>query len=188
MYVWGRMAKMVATVKGRGPFLPGDVSKLRFRCLPTDIDPNMHMNNARYPMIADVGRYDIFIRGGFMRLRRERSWAPMMGGVECAFLREIRCWRPFELQSTMDCWEGQQILGRHRFVLEDGQIACEILTTTGVYDLKARRFVTVSEVAEALGGNAASRTPTDAETAFMASHAQLREAGKAAWSNSVRQE
>lgn len=178
MYVWGRMAKMAATVKSRGPFRPGDVSRLIFRCLPADIDPNMHMNNARYPMIADVGRYDIFIRGGFMRLRKERNWAPMMGGVECAFLREIRLWKRFELQSTMDCWEGSQILGRHRFVLEDGRVACEILTTAGVYDLKARRFVSVDEVAEALGESAAPRPPTEAERTFMRSHQLLRELGK----------
>lgn len=178
MYVWGRMAKMVATRKGRGDFKPGDVSRLAFRCLPADIDPNMHMNNARYPMIADVGRYDIFIRGGFMRLRAERNWAPMMGGVQCAFMREIRLWKRFELQSTMDCWEGQQILGRHRFVLENGQVACEILTTAGVYDMKARRFVPVEEIAEALGEDAGSRPPTEAERMFMASHAQLRTAAK----------
>lgn len=179
MYVWGRMAKMVATVKRRGPFRPGDVSRVSFRCLPTDIDPNMHMNNARYPMIADVGRYDIFIRGGFMRLRKQMNWAPMMGGVQCAFLREIRLWKRFELQSTMDCWDGNQILGRHRFVLDDGRIACEILTTAGVYDLNGRRFVPMTEVAEALGDDSTSREPTDAERAFMASHQLLRESGKA---------
>jgi len=179
MYVWGRMAKMVATTAGRGSFHPGDISRLSFRCLPTDIDPNLHMNNARYPMIADVGRYDIFIRGGFMRLRKERNWAPMMGGVQCAFLREIGLWKRFELQSTMDCWEGQHILGRHRFVLEDGRIACEILTTAGVYDLKGRRFVSVDEVAAALGESAISRAPTEAERAFMASHAAMRAVGKA---------
>lgn len=180
MYVWGRMAKMIATRKARGEFKPGDVSRLAFRCLPTDIDPNMHMNNARYPMIADVGRYDIFIRGGFMRLKAERNWAPMMGGVQCAFLREIRLWKRFELQSTLDCWEGQQILGRHRFVLENGQTACEMLTTAGVYDMKARRFVSMDELAEALGVDGASRPPTEAEAAFMASHAMLRAQGKGA--------
>lgn len=178
MYVWGRMAKMIATRKGRGDFKPGDISRLAFRCLPTDIDPNMHMNNARYPMIADVGRYDIFIRGGFMRLKAQRNWAPMMGGIQCAFLREIRLWKRFELISSMDCWDGTQILGRHRFVLENGQTACEILSTAGVYDLNARRFVTVDEVAEALGVSATSRPPTEAERAFMASHQALREAGK----------
>lgn len=178
MYVWGRMAKMAATAKGRGHHAVEDVSRLQFRCLPSDIDPNMHMNNARYPMIADVGRYDMFIRGGLLRLRRERSWAPMMGGVQSAFLREIRLWQRFELQSTMDCWEGQHFLGRHRFVLENGQTACEILTTAGIYDLKGRRFVAAGEVAEALGENAVSRQPTPSEKAFMASHGALRAAGK----------
>lgn len=178
MYVWGRMAKMVATAKGRGSFRPGDVSRLAFRCLPHDIDPNMHMNNARYPMIADVGRYDIFIRGGFMRLRKERNWAPMMGGVQCAFIREIRLWKRFELLSMMDTWDGSQVLGRHRFVLENGETACEILTTAGVYDLKARRFVPMEEVAEALGDATPPRPPSESERAFMASHQLLREVGK----------
>ena len=178
MYVWGRMVKMVATAKGRGHFAIGDVSRLNFRCLPTDIDPNLHMNNGRYPMIADVGRFDIFIRGGFLRLRKERNWAPMMGGVECAFLREIRLWKRFELQSTMDFWSGQQILGRHRFVLENGQTACELLTTAGVYDTKARRFVTMDEVADALGVDATPRSPTAEEAAFMTSRATLRSQSK----------
>lgn len=178
MYVWGRMIRMAATVKSRGPFHPGDVSRLTFRCWPVDIDPNMHMNNARYPMIADVGRYDIFMRGGFTRLRRERRWAPLMGGIQCAFLREIRLWQRFELQSTVDVREGTQILGRHRFVLETGQTACEILTTAGIYDLKARRFVPMDEVAAVLGVPAESRGPTEAERAFMASHQALRAWGK----------
>ena len=78
----------------------------------------------------------------------------------------------------MDCWQGQQFLGRHRFVLENGQTACEILTTAGVYDLKQRRFVTSDEVAHALGEDVASRPPTPAEQAFMAAHADLRSAGK----------
>ena len=46
----------------------GDESRLTFRCLPTDIDFNLHMNNARYMMLADVGRIDIFMRAGFSGL------------------------------------------------------------------------------------------------------------------------
>ena len=64
MYVWGRMIRVVATYRRRGPFDAGGESRLTFRCLPTDIDPNMHLNNARYMMLADMGRLDIFLRSG----------------------------------------------------------------------------------------------------------------------------
>jgi hypothetical protein len=54
MYVWARMARMLATARSRGPYVMGGESRLAFRCLPTDIDFNIHLNNARYMMLADL--------------------------------------------------------------------------------------------------------------------------------------
>ncbi|MGC4026443.1 MAG: thioesterase family protein [Mesorhizobium sp.] len=178
MYVWARLAKMAATAKSRGPLNVGEMSRLTFRCLPSDVDANLHMNNARYPMLADVGRYDIFIRSGLVKLGRERGWAPMMGGIQCVFLREIRLWRRFELFSALELWQGLQFMGRQRFVLENGQTACELLTTAGIYDLRNRRFVPIQETMAALGISAASREPTEAEKRFLASHEALRAQAK----------
>jgi acyl-CoA thioesterase FadM len=178
MYVWARMAVMAATVKSRGPFRVGDMSRLSFRCLPSDIDSNLHMNNARYPMLADVGRFDIFIRSGLDRLRKERRWVPMMGGIQCVFAREIRLWRRFDLMSSLELWQGLQVLGKHRFVLENGQTACEILTTAGIYDLRNRCFVPMEQVMQVLGISTISRTPNEAESLFLASHQALRAQAK----------
>jgi len=178
MYVWARILKMAATVNSRGPFHVGEMSRLFFRCLPSDVDVNLHMNNARYPMLADVGRYDIFIRSGLVKLGRERGWAPMMGGIQCVFLREIGLWRRFELFSSLELWRGLQFMGRQRFVLENGQTACEILTTAGIYDFRNRRFVPIEEAMIALGIGVASREPTKAESLFLASHEALRAQAK----------
>ena len=69
MYVWMRLLRVAATHKSRGVYRLGDESKLSFRCLPTDIDMNIHLNNARYMMLADMGRIDIFLRKwGFFRV------------------------------------------------------------------------------------------------------------------------
>lgn len=81
MYVWARLARMALTAKSRGPYRAGGESRLSFRCLPTDIDSNMHLNNARYMMLADVGRIDIFLRSGLLGLARRNGWGPMMGGL-----------------------------------------------------------------------------------------------------------
>ncbi len=178
MYVWGRMFKVVATTRRRGPFRAGDESRLSFRCLPTDIDPNLHLNNARYRMLEDVGRLDIFFRGGLMRIGRKNGWGPMMGGVQSVFVREIRLWRRFDVVSTIETWDGTQIIGRHHFELDDGNVAAAVLTTAGVYDFRGRRFVPIDEVLEALGYSGAPRQPTVAEQAFMESHNRLRNLAK----------
>ena len=178
MYVWGRLVKVVATRRTRGAFHTGDESRLRFRCLPTDIDPNLHLNNARYMMLADMGRLDIFFRSGLMSLARRNGWGPMMGGVQAVYVREIRLWRRFEVVSTMETWQGTQALGRHRFVLENGSTAATLLTTAGVYDFTNRRFLQISDVVSALGHDADPRPLDEAEVLFIQTHGKLRERSK----------
>lgn len=178
MYVWGRMARMVLTAKARGPYRMNGESRLSFRCLPSDVDTNLHLNNARYMMLADVGRIDIFLRSGLIGLARERRWAPMMGGLQSVYIREIRLWKRFEVVSTVDTWEGTQVIGSHRFVLEDGQTAALVMTTAGVYDSAARRFVPIDEIISILGHTFSPRAPTEEERIFMASHSGLRALAK----------
>lgn len=180
MYVWGRMARTMATASSRGPYRVGEESRLAFRCLPIDIDFNLHLNNARYMMLADLGRIDIFLRIGLIALARKNGWAPMIGGLQVAYVREIRLWRRFEVVSSIETWEGTSVIGRHRFVLDNGETAALILTTGGVYDRRGRRFLDIDEVVAALGHATSPRPPTEAERAFTVSHRNLREQAKAA--------
>src|SRR5689334_20265024 len=138
MYVWARFARMAATAGRRGGYTFGADSRLTFRCLPTDIDFNLHLNNARYMMLADLGRIDIFLRSGLWALARERRWAPMLGGLQTVFAREIRLWQRFDVVSSLETWEGTAVIGRHRFVLDGGMTAAIILTTAGIYDRSGR--------------------------------------------------
>ena len=179
MYVWFRLARMALSAKARGPYRMGGESRLAFRCLPTDIDTNVHLNNARYMMLADLGRVDIFLRAGLLAIARRRRWAPMLGGLQTVFVREIRLWQRFEVVSSIETWEGTQVVGKHRFVLDSGETAALIMTTAGVYDRAGRRFMDMDEVLAALGREARPRPPTEAETAFMASHQRLRALAKA---------
>ncbi|RWG51220.1 MAG: thioesterase [Mesorhizobium sp.] len=180
MYVWGRLARMMATARSRGPYKIGDQSRLAFRCLPTDIDFNSHLNNARYMMLADLGRIDVFLRIGLVALARRNGWAPMIGGLQSAYVREIRLWRRFEVVSSIETWEGTSVIGKHRFVLDNGETAALILTTGGVYDRRGGRFLEIEEVVKALGHSAAPRPPTEPERALMISHRNLREQAKRA--------
>jgi acyl-CoA thioesterase FadM len=178
MYVWFRLARMALTAKARGPYRMGGESRLSFRCLPSDIDTNLHLNNARYMMLADLGRIDIFQRSGLLKLARKRGWAPMLGGLQTVFVREIRLWRRFDVVSTLETWQGSQVVGRHRFVLEDGQTAALILTTAGIYERRLRRFVEIDEAVAALGYSGVPRPPTEAEQVFRDSHHRLRNLAK----------
>jgi acyl-CoA thioesterase FadM len=152
----------------------GSESRLTFRCLPSDIDSNFHLNNARYMMLADVGRIDIFIRAGLLGHARKQGWAPMMGGLQAVYVREIKLWKRFEVVSTIETWEDTQVIGRHRFELEDGQSAALVMTTAGIYNFRERRFMPIGEIVAELGHRIVPRPPSEEEKIFMASHAGLR--------------
>lgn len=175
MYVWARLLRVVATTPLRGKTKhPTDEGRLTFRCLPFDIDPNIHLNNARYLMLADLGRFDLLIRTGVLKAARSRGWLPMMGGVQAVYVRQIKLWRKFDIVSSFDTWSGTQIIGRHRFELADGRTAATVLTTAGFFDPEIRQFVTMDQLAEALGVKDAPRSPDASESAYLESHSLIR--------------
>jgi acyl-CoA thioesterase FadM len=178
MYVWLRLVRMAATAKSRGPYVPGSEGRLSFRCLPTDIDFNGHLNNARYLMLADVGRIDLFFRTGLVGMARSKGWAPMLGGVQSVFAREIKLWQRFQVVSSIETWHGTQVIGRHAFLLDNGEMAALVMTTAGIYDRAARRFVDMADVIRLLGIETVPRPPSEAEKIFMASHTGLRALAK----------
>jgi acyl-CoA thioesterase FadM len=98
----------------------------------------------------------------------------MLGGVQTVFVREVRLWQRFDVVSSIETWEGTQVIGRHRFVLDNGETAALVMTTAGVYDSGARRFVPIGQIIGELGHSLAPRPPSEEERIFMDSHAGLR--------------
>ena len=175
MYVWARLLRVAAGARRRGPFGPGSESRLAFRCYPGDIDFNLHLNNARYLMLADLGRIDIFIRSGLAAVMKSHGWAPILGGLQVAFSREIRLWEKFEIVSSLETADDTQFIGLHRFVKTGGEAAAQIITTGGLYERKNRRFVPAAEVYRTLGYDAPPLPQAaDEEEAFLRSHNHLR--------------
>jgi len=168
------------SARGKGPARFGDETRHSFRCWPTDIDNYMHMNNSRYSTIADVGRIELFQRSGMWDLGKTRNWWPMMGGGQTAFIKEIKLWHRFELVSSMETWEDRQILGLHRFLLEDGSVAAIVRTSIGVFDYTNRRYVPIDEVAQAIGTRSKPREPDEGEREFLRSNAALRAMARSA--------
>ena len=48
----------------------------------------------------------MLLLAGLIALARRNGWAPMIGGLQVAYVREIRLWRRFEVVSSIETWEG----------------------------------------------------------------------------------
>jgi len=183
MYVWGRALTLVAAARSRPPLAaPFGVSELSYRAWPWDCDNNLHITNGRYLMLADVGRFDLFLRFGLWSEAMKRGWAPMLGGVNVVFRKEIRLWQRFRLKSRLVTWQETSVVGEHLFLAEkDGRevVAAQALTWGGIYDRKGRRFVPPEEIFGILGIDAQAPEPDADVAAFLAAQGALRERAKA---------
>jgi acyl-CoA thioesterase FadM len=157
---------------------PFGASVLRFRVWPHDIDTNLHLNNGRYLTIADLGRTDLLLRMGLIKLVLKEGLQPMLSGSAIRYRREIKPFQPFRLESSIIAWRGTSFVMQHRFIIQgrDGQdqTAALALVRGGLYDKKRRLFVGAERLAQAVGYQGESPEITPDIEAFLAVEDGLR--------------
>jgi acyl-CoA thioesterase FadM len=175
MNLWLRMLWTIAASLWRPRFDPRlEPSRLDFRVWPLDLDLNGHMNNGRYLTIMDLGRLDLVLRSGLWRIVWRHRWSPMLGTAAIRYRRELRLGRRFTLETRLAYWTGSTIVFEQTF-LREGEVAARALMKAGIYDRKARAFVTVRRIIEELGAADAESPPPSPEIeAFLAADTSLR--------------
>ena len=83
----------------------GEAVELELRVMPTDLDPNMHMTNARYLSMVDLALITMFIRSGYGRLLVRNKWKPMGGGSVIYFRRGLNPFQRFTLRFSPVGWD-----------------------------------------------------------------------------------
>ena len=82
-----------------------DVSVLRFKVLPNDLDIYGHMNNGRYLTLMDLGRMDWIGRTGLGKAARENRWSPLVASSKIRYRKSLTLWRPFTLHTRVIGWD-----------------------------------------------------------------------------------
>ena len=108
-----------------------DVSVLRLRVAPDDLDFNLHMNNGRYLTLMDLGRLDFAIRAGLMRESMRRRWRAVLGSATIRYRRSLGPFQRFELQTRLLGFQDRWFVFEQRFVVA-GQL-CALAIARGVF-------------------------------------------------------
>ena len=131
---------------------PFGVSRLQFRVLPNDLDSNLHMTNGRYWNIFDLGRLDLILRMGLGRVALREKWAPIVGAGTIQFRRELKPFQRFTLETRLVGWVGSRGIMEQRVLIgAEQKIATRALLVTGIYDRRARQFLGMPKMMEAIG-------------------------------------
>ncbi len=97
-----------------------DSSELRFWVLPTDLDINLHMTNARYLSFMDLGRTDLLLGAGILKMMWRERWMPVVGHIDINFRRSLRPFQRFTLKSRLLCWDAKWLYLEQRIESDNG--------------------------------------------------------------------
>jgi acyl-CoA thioesterase FadM len=179
MNLWFRLIWYLLNVGRRpGLILPGQSSVMTLRVWPSDLDTSLHMNNGRYLTIMDLGRVDLMLGSGLLKLMLKHGWTPIASGINIRYRRELRTFDRFTLETRLICWTDVTVVMEQIFRFaggaRDGQIAARAFVKAGLYDRKAKAFVTVTRMLDLLGVIAESPpVPPDVD-AFLKADEGLR--------------
>jgi acyl-CoA thioesterase FadM len=123
MNLWLRMLGVLIASLFRPRLGYFDESVITGRVWITDLDINVHMNNARYLAVMDLGRLDLFLRTGMMRTFIRRRWQPLMGAASVRFRRALRPFESFTLHSRFVGWDERRAYVEH-WIEVDGTVSC----------------------------------------------------------------
>ena len=181
MNLWLRLLWLLAATVFRPRLAPPfETSVVSLIVLPNDLDIYGHMNNGRYLTIMDLGRMDLFVRGGLIRSIRGAGWTPVLSAAKVRYRRELRLFQRFRLETRIVYWEATTFVMEHRVVVsgDDGRdvVATQALMRGGLYDRAARRFVPVADLFRRMNIAADSPAPTDDVRAFLEAEVALKRA------------
>ena len=179
MNLWLRLIAQLVVSRLSGPMtLPRDVSVRRARVWPSDLDVSLHMNNGRYLTHMDLGRLDLLIRSGLLRVVMQDRLTPIVSAALIRFRRELRALQRFDIETRIVGWLDTTAVIQQDFRIATGphagEVAASALVRAGLYDRSARAFVPIERLMQRLGVTADSPAMTDDVAAFLAAEKSLR--------------
>lgn len=123
MNLWFRVLKVLLIAFFRPRLALTAESRLTFRVWPTDLDFNVHMNNARYMAVMDLGRLDLIRRTAMGRMILRDKLQPVIGGSLVRFRRALGPFQRFELRTRVLGWDAKWIFIEHR-IERNGELSC----------------------------------------------------------------
>ncbi|MBV5336435.1 thioesterase family protein [bacterium] len=112
---------LTSSLGRRRDFMASSVVTLRV--LPNDIDLNLHMTNARYFSVMDLGRVDLLVRSGLGGLMLRNRWQAILGASTIRFRRPLAPLQRYRLTSRVLCWDDRWIYLDQRIETMDGTVA-----------------------------------------------------------------
>ncbi len=85
---------------------------------PTDLDPNLHMNNGVYLSIMDLARFDLVFRTGLVKFVKSEGLYPVVASQTIRYRRSLDPFQRFEVGTRLVGWDERFFFIQQRFLVQ----------------------------------------------------------------------
>ncbi|MGB0893020.1 MAG: thioesterase family protein [Parashewanella sp.] len=125
-----------------------ETSKIDYRVMPSDCDVNFHITNSRYAAFMDLARTYMLAEMGLLKKFFKLKWMPIVNAVEFTYIRDVKPFQKFSIESKVVGWDEKYFYIEQRFVSDKG-LHC-IAHVRGVF-VKNRKQVPITQVVSTAG-------------------------------------
>jgi len=93
----------------------------------TDIDLNLHLNNAKYLKYMDLARVENMLANGLMWKCMRAGIRPIITNTEISYIRELRTWQRFSVSAQILGYDDKYFYSEQRFT-SDGKLCTHAFT------------------------------------------------------------
>ncbi|MAI07838.1 MAG: thioesterase [Magnetococcales bacterium] len=101
-------------------FKPTEVD---FRVWPLDMDINIHMNNARYLSMMDLGRIHHMGKAGMLKQVFKNKWMPVVAKIDIRYIRPIGPFQKYTLKTEITNFDEKYFHMKQTFICKGHEVA-----------------------------------------------------------------
>lgn len=121
MHPYLRLAGVLASSLRSDRLNPLDSSRLTLRVLPGDVEIS-RMNNGRYVTLMDLGRVDLTLRCGLLRVLVKNRWSPLVASLTIRYRRSLELGERYDLVTRIAAFDEKYWYMEQRFEV-GGEVA-----------------------------------------------------------------
>ena len=148
MYPLIRLATTVIKSSRREKLAVLDICETTFRCRPWDLDMFMEVNNGRLLTLYDLGRFDLAIRIGLLKILRKNNWGLVVAGSSVRYRRRVRVFDKVTMRTQIVGLDEKWIYIAQSIWVK-GQPTSSVLLRTGI--TAKGKVIPVKDVSAAFG-------------------------------------
>jgi acyl-CoA thioesterase FadM len=134
--------------------LPEEETHLDLMVLPNDLDSNFHMNNGRYLTIMDLGRLDMILRSGFLKVMRQEKAVPILASAAIRYRLSLDPWMSYRLSSKIIWWDEKWLYIEQRFIINKGDkagaVAAIALVKGNFYSRRDKAVIPTTQIIQSI--------------------------------------